>query len=241
MEKQSSRSAPRAISVVVLLSLLLLLIAVGSMGWRHRVALWDVFQRQDDLQTWIARFGAWGPVVSVVLTIAQVILAPIPGQLLGVVNGYLFGLWPGFLYNMLGLFVGSSLAMGIGRLLGRPAVRWLVSPRQLARWDGLARRQGPLFFFLVFLFPFVPDDVACFVIGLSPLPIPTMAVLATLGRFPGVFVSCWIGAHSTALPMWAWLPLGGGSIVPAWLFWRYRATVENIVLRWIHALQRYVS
>ena len=238
MGKQGSRSALRTVPTVVLLSLLL---AAGVIGWRHRSALWNVFQRQAELQAWIARFGVWGPAASVALTIAQVILAPIPGQLLGVVNGYLFGLWPGFFYNMLGLFIGSGLAMSTGRLLGRPAVERFVSPQQLARWDRLAYRQGPLFFFLVFLFPFVPDDVACFIIGLSPLSIPTMVVLATLGRFPGVFVSCWIGAYSMELPMWVWIPLGGGSVALAWLFWRYRMAVESLVLRWIRALQRHIS
>lgn len=158
------------------------------------------------------------------------------GQFVGMANGYLYGLWLGTFYSMAGLVLGTTLAMALGRWFGRPLVERLVDAEKLARWDRIANRQGPPFFFLVFLFPFLPDDVVCFLIGLSPLPIPRMVVLATLGRLPGVFVSCWVGAHAAELPWWAWLPLGGGAAALAWLFWRYQARLEALVLRVIRRL-----
>ena len=208
----------------VLLGLLITL--AGGAMWYWREPLWALLGNQERIRDWVASFGPWAPLVSTALNVAQVLLAPIPGQFVGLLNGYLYGLWLGTLYSMFGLILGTALAMALGRWFGRPLVQHLVNQETLVRWDRIADRQGPLFFFLVFLFPFVPDDVTCFLIGLSPLAIPRMVVLAALGRLPGVFVSCWLGAYATELPWWAWIPLGGGAAGLAWAFWRYQAQLE---------------
>jgi len=210
----------------------LLVVLIAAIGW----AAWRWFGDQERIQEWVAGFGPWGPLVSVALNVAQVLLAPIPGQFVGVMNGYLYGIWLGTLYSMIGLLLGTMLAMTLARRLGRPLVERLVNPEQLARWDRIAGRQGPPFFFLVYLFPSLPDDVVCFLIGLSPLAIPRMVVLATLGRLPGVFVSCWVGARAAELPWWAWITLGGGAVALAWVFWRYQAQLEATMVRLIQRL-----
>nr|HID12959.1 TVP38/TMEM64 family protein [Anaerolineae bacterium] len=215
--------------------LAVLIIVIGGALWYWR-EVWALFGDQERIREWVAGFGPWGPLVSIALNVAQVLLAPVPGQFVGVMNGYLYGVWLGTLYSMVGLLVGTTLAMALGRRFGRPLVERLVSPEKLARWDRIADRQGPPFFFLVFLFPFLPDDVACFLIGLSPLAIPRMAVLAMLGRLPGVVVSCWVGAYATELPWWAWIPLGGGAAGLAWVFWRYQARLEGPIVFLIRRL-----
>jgi uncharacterized membrane protein YdjX (TVP38/TMEM64 family) len=216
--------------------LAVLVLVAGGAAWTWREPLWALFNDRDRIQAWVAGFGPWGPLVTVALNVAQVLLAPIPGQFVGIVNGYLYGVGLGTLYSMVGLLLGTSLAMALGRWFGRPLVARLARPETLARWDRIADHQGPLFFFLVFLFPFVPDDISCFLIGLSPLSIPRMVVLAVLGRLPGVFISCWVGAYATELPWWAWVPLGGGAAALAWAFWRYQARLEATTLRLIQRL-----
>jgi uncharacterized membrane protein YdjX (TVP38/TMEM64 family) len=215
-----------------------LVVAIGGVLWCWREPLRALLGDQARIREWVGGFGAWGPLVSIALNVAQVVFAPIPGQFVGLANGYLYGVWLGTLYSMAGLVLGTTLAMALGRCFGRPVVERLVSAERLARWDGIAGRQGPLFFFLVFLFPLVPDDIACFLIGLSPLSIPRMLVLTTLGRLPGVFVSCWVGAYATALPWWAWLPLAGVTAGLAWLFWRNQARIEGLIARLIQRLVR---
>lgn len=216
--------------------LLVTLVAIASavlIVWHE--PLWELFGNQQRLQEWVGGFGPWAPIVSVGLNAAQVLLAPIPGQIVGLANGYLYGTWIGTLYSMIGLIIGRAIAMALGRWFGRGLVERFVDTEQLERWDRLARRRGPLFFFLVFLLPFLPDDLVCFLVGLTPLPIPRMVVLSALGGLPGVFTSSWIGASASSWPWWAWIPVIGTTAALAWVFWRYEEHLETGML---HLIQR---
>jgi len=218
----------------------------GSLRWVARgttllllfglgVAVGPVLHRwltdREAVQAWVLALGPWGPLGSILLNAAQVLLAPIPGQIFGLMNGYLYGVARGTLYSWLGVQLGSALAMGLGRWLGRPLVARLVGPARLERWDCLARQQGPSFFLLVFLLPLLPDDLACFVIGLSPLSIPSMLLLAGVGRLPGLVVASWVGANATCPPAEVWAGLVGGALALTYLFGRHREPVENWLLR----------
>ena len=233
MSEQRSSGYPWRRTVFLVAALIA---AAGGALWRWREPLWALFRDQEHVRGWVAGFGPWGPLVSVALNVAQVLVAPIPGQFVGVMNGYLYGVWWGTLYSMVGLLVGTALAMALARRFGRPLVERLVNPERLARWDRITRRRGPLFFFLIFLTPSLPDDIVCFLIGLSSLAVPRMIVLALIGRLPGVFVSCWLGAYSAGLPWWAWIPLGGGAVALAWGFWRYQTRLEGLMVRLIRRL-----
>lgn len=206
-EKRETRASTLArAAVLLLLAALSVYVAV-----RHGQDLRAFFDDPSRVRRWIGSFGVWGPAVSIALSAAQVLIAPIPGQVVGLANGYLWGVGFGLVVSMAGMMLGSVLAMWLARVFGRPLVVRLVDPKDLERWDRITESRGPLFFFLVFLFPFLPDDLACFVIGLSSLPIPRMLVLAGLGRVPGTFVACWLGAHAEQMP--PWLLIGSAAFV----------------------------
>jgi uncharacterized membrane protein YdjX (TVP38/TMEM64 family) len=185
---------------------------------------------QEAVQTWIAQFGPWGPLVSILLNVTQVLLAPVPGQVVGLANGYLYGVVAGTLYSLIGVVLGSALAMGLGRWFGRPLVVRVVGEENVARWDRITRERGTLFLFLVYLLPLLPDDIVSFTIGLTALSIPRMLVLSSLGRLPGLIVASWIGANAPWLPWWGLVLLTIGAAGLAYGAWRYREEVEQAVL-----------
>ena len=94
----------RVIGWIIVLAALGALIVAAA--WRWGGVLWSLFRDRAALQTWIASFGAWAPLVSIMLNAAQVIIAPIPGQIIGLANGYLFGAWIGTLYSLIGVMIG---------------------------------------------------------------------------------------------------------------------------------------
>ncbi len=210
---------------------LLLIILAGLALWRWGEPVVAFFRDQDQIRARLADLGPLAPLASIGLNTVQVLLAPVPGQVLGLANGYLFGVLWGAVYGLAGVTLGSALAMGLGRWLGRPAVARLVGAAQLARLDDLAGRRGSLFFFLVFLLPLVPDDIACFAVGLSPLSIPYILTLAAIGRLPGLIASSWIGAHASSLSLAGWAALGGGALLLAGVVLRYQGQIEVALLR----------
>jgi uncharacterized membrane protein YdjX (TVP38/TMEM64 family) len=213
---------------------LVLLVLAALVGWLaiQGLSFESLFNAQR-LRSLILGWGAWGGLALVGLQIVQILLAPIPGQVLGLVGGYLYGPWLGSALNMSGTLIGSGLAMWLARRFGRPLVERLVARRWLDRLDGFARRRGAAVFFLIFLFPCLPDDAACFVAGLSLLPLRELLLIVLVGRLPGVFIPNWLGAHATELSPGQWLAVILLMMPIAAAFWHWQDRIVGQMLRWL--------
>ena len=225
----------RTIAVLGLLAL-----AVAALLIWHRPLL-SFFADRAKVQEFVTRFGYWAPLAAILLHVAQVLLAPVPGQVIDAVNGYLFGAAWGTVYSLVGVIAGSSLAMALARRFGRPWAERLIKKETLERLDSYSRQRGALFFFLVFLFPFLPDDVACFLAGLTPLPLPELVVLAAIGRLPGIFVANLVGANTAVLTQTQVAFFIAGLAAIALAFWRYQEKIEMAMLKitaWLTDLVR---
>ena len=208
---------------------LLALVVAALLIW-HRPLL-SFFADRAEVQGFVMRFGPWAPLATILLHVAQVLLAPIPGQVIDAANGYLFGAAWGTVYSLVGVIAGSSLAMALARRFGRPWAERLIKKDTLERLDSYSRQRGALFFFLIFLFPFLPDDVACFLAGLTPLPLPELVVLAAVGRLPGIFVANLVGANAATLTQTQVAFFITGLAAIALAFWHYQERVEAAMLK----------
>ncbi|MBN1138515.1 MAG: TVP38/TMEM64 family protein [Anaerolineae bacterium] len=215
------------------------LIVAAAVGlWQWGPAIWGFFRDQPALQAWLISFGAWTPLVSIAVSAMQVVFAPIPGQATGLVNGYLFGVWLGAFYSLFGVMLGTGTILALTRHWGRPLTARLVPAAQLEKLDYLAERRGELFFFLIFLLPFLPDDLTCFAIGLTRLSIGRMLVLIALGRLPGLIVASWMGAHARSVSPLGWAILIAGVCLLALAYWRWRSIIETRLLGWLERVTR---
>jgi uncharacterized membrane protein YdjX (TVP38/TMEM64 family) len=214
------------------------LLLVGAMGalllWEP--AVYAFLADRERIQAWVEGFGAWAPAIVFGLEVAQVLLAPVPGQAIEAVSGYLFGPWLGLLYAFAGLVTGSLLAFGLARRFGRPLAVRLAGTDAVARLDELADRGGNLFFFLVWLFPFVPDDLACLAAGLTPMSAGRFLALMMVGRLPGFLFSVWVGANlANTSPTW-WILLFLSLALAAAVLWRKGEAIQQAMLRLIGCL-----
>ncbi len=210
---------------------LLVLVALVApiLIWREQIAA--VFAQRERLVAVVRAAGGWGPAVIVGLTVAQILVAPIPGQMIHFTAGYLYGFWPGTFWSWIGVVLGSALAMALARWAGRPVVARLASPELLERLDRLAAGRGLWFFFLVFLIPGLPDDAACLLAGLTPLPLPALIAAAAVGRLPGIMGAVWIGANARGLPWQGWAILGAVALLAIAVAWRWGERIQNAVLK----------
>ena len=217
----------RCARLLVVILVVLLVVAAGPLLLRGD--LWHTLTNQEVLAQSVGVLGAWGPAAIVLAEILQVLLAPVPGQVVGIVAGYLYGaFWASVLCTM-GLAIGTLIAIWLARRLGRPLLIKIASEELVNRVDNYARRRGALAFFLIFLLPFLPDDVCCFIAGLTPLRIGEVVILAIVGRAPGLIVSTLIGAQAKKLtwPQIAVVGVAGAAL--AILFIRYQDRLEQAI------------
>lgn len=150
------------------------------------------------LKTRLETAGPYAPAVFVLIQAAQVIIAPIPGQALAFMSGYLFGTIPGTVYSLLGATLGSYVVFRLSRRYGRRHVERAIDSTLIDRFDTIIASRGLPALFVVFLVPGLPDDVICFLAGLSDLRIRDMLVVSVAGRFPGYLVANAAGAQLQA-------------------------------------------
>lgn len=233
-DPESSRNWPPKLRLLILLGLAVALIAPPVI-WREE--LMHLFANRERIVAEIRAAGAWGPLVVIGLIIAQTVVAPIPGQMVNLVAGYVYGLAAGLLYSWSGQLLGAALAMGLARAAGRPLVERLAPRAALDRLDRLAARQGWRFFFLVFLIPGLPDDLFCFVAGLTRLPLRLLIALSATARLPGLLVSVWLGAYAEEAPWQAWAAGGLLAAVGFWVAWRYGQRIQDAILQRLSGME----
>ena len=149
----------------------------------------------DWIEHQLASLGAVAPVAFVALQTGQVMLAPIPGQLLAGVGGYLFGAWLGAGYSMVGVVIGSTVVFLASRRFGRSYAERVIEQSALRRWDAFVDRGGVPALFVCFLLPTFPDDLLCFVAGLTGLRLRRFLALVVVGRTPTFLAVAYAGTR----------------------------------------------
>ena len=153
------------------------------------------FFNAGELRLWIRSFGVWAPLVFIALQAVQVVAAPIPGQVVAVVAGYLFGAVWGTVYSLTGVMIGSAVAFRLTKRYGRPAVERLIDDDFLDSFDGLVEQAGLPGLFVFVVIPGLPDDVVCFLAGLTPMRLGPFLVVLLLGRLPAYALATYAGGQ----------------------------------------------
>lgn len=145
---------------------------------------------EASLQAYLQGAGRWMPFVYVALQYLQVVLLPIPGIVSTLAGVALFGAIPTIIYSIIGIVAGSLTAFFIGRKLGHKAVAWLIGVEELDKWQAKLKGKDLLFLTLAFLLPVFPDDILCFVAGLSSMSWQYFAVMILVSRIVSVSATC---------------------------------------------------
>jgi len=143
--------------------------AIGVIFWAFSRQLIYILHQGDIARDWILGFGFWAPLAYIGLFAMQILIAPMPGQFLGVMSGFVFGIFLGSFYSIVALTIGAGLAMYIARRFGRPLLERFVEPDQLRLWERKLYMRSPVNWGLLFVFP-VPDFVF-YLAGLSSIPL----------------------------------------------------------------------
>jgi uncharacterized membrane protein YdjX (TVP38/TMEM64 family) len=185
--------------------IIVLAAAVIIWYWRNPLLnLISIIGDRDRIIEYIQGFGPWGPIVLFLILGAQVFLAVIPGHAFMVAGGYVYGLAVGSLITQLSTVITSQLAYLLARRYGRPFVNRMAPAHVIDRWNGLAERQGGIFFFFSFILPIFPSDLMCSIAGLTSISSRKFFVANFFGRLPCAIFITLIGSHGVEMPLQFW-------------------------------------
>jgi uncharacterized membrane protein YdjX (TVP38/TMEM64 family) len=177
----------------VWLGLCLFVAVVGAMLWS-----WLGNIPFTDPVVWQVLFSDLGWAAHALFIVAQfvqVVVPFIPGQATGLAGGYLFGTGLGLLYTMIGTVIGSVAAYYVGNRVGRPVLLALFDEDAVRRWDDRVAEHGLPVFFAMILLPGFPDDLLCFLAGLSALRFDGYMISVVLGRLPLFALYAYAGSN----------------------------------------------
>ena len=171
----------------------LIILAISILLIIYREPLIRIFDSRDRIQELVQQAGIFAPLLFVFLQIIQVVIAPIPGQITGLVGGYLFGPL-GIVLSLIGASIGFVIVFLISRRFGRPLIEKIFNQKLIKKFDYITEDSGPLIFFLIFLLPTFPDDLICYLAGLTRIPTRKLTIIAITGRFPSLLALNLVGS-----------------------------------------------
>lgn len=164
---------------------------------------WDKIGSVDALREYVSGFGAFGVIVFIVIQFLQVVVLPIPGFITISVGVLLFGAFRGTVYSVIGIVTASIVAFFIGRVFGHKVASWLVGKENLDKALKMVKGKDKVVLTFMFLFPFFPDDVLCFVAGISSMSVFYYVIMITITRIVNIAVSAY-SVNGSLIPYNTW-------------------------------------
>lgn len=164
---------------------------------------WDKIGSVEALRDYVSGFGAYAVIIFIVIQFLQVVVLPIPGFITISVGVLLFGAFRGALYSVIGIVSASVAAFFIGRIFGYKAAAWLVGKENLDKGLRMVKGKDKIILTFMFLFPFFPDDVLCFVAGFSSMSVPYYVVMITITRIINIGLSAY-SVNGSLIPYDTW-------------------------------------
>lgn len=158
---------------------LVVTITLVLVGWHY-----GIFKSQATFAAFIQGLGRLAIPVFIIIQAIQVVIPILPAAIGCSVGIIVFGPVWGFVYNYIGICVGSIVAFLLARTFGLPLVRMMVPKKQFDKYyDWLSSGKAFDRLFTVAIFsPVAPDDLLCYLAGLTPMTLRKFTAILLLGK-----------------------------------------------------------
>jgi uncharacterized membrane protein YdjX (TVP38/TMEM64 family) len=143
-----------------------------------------LFDSTETFKQFIIGFGFWAPLIFILIQIVQVIFPILPGAISCVAGIIIFGPWMGLLYNYLGICIGSILVFILSKKYGVPLVKSMIKEKAFEKYMGWIEKGNKFekFFAYAIFFPLAPDDILCYIAGLTKMKLKKFVTIIVLGK-----------------------------------------------------------
>jgi uncharacterized membrane protein YdjX (TVP38/TMEM64 family) len=229
----NSQKPEQTKTVHIWLRLLILILIVGSLiVLLYETEVIQFFFDKKRMAKFLESLGPLSVVVFVLLQVAQVVVAPIPGEVPGFLGGYLFGKLFGVMLSTIGLTIGSYVAFILARAFGRPLIEKFIPKSTIQRFDYLLHHRAAFLVFILFLIPGFPKDWLCYILGLGHLSTTEFLVIGGTGRLFGTILLTLGGSylrHHQYVRLWILVGIGISVVIVALA---YRDKLDRVFRFW---------
>ncbi|CAM4096331.1 TVP38/TMEM64 family protein [Zobellia nedashkovskayae] len=166
-KKKSKSKWPVYLSLMIVVLLVVGYFTIPSIQSFFNEA-WQVLTsgNRKEVESWVAQFGAWGPVVLTIAMIAQMFMIIVPSVMLMVTSILAYGAVWGSLIVLFAVFIASSVGYAIGKLLGRDRVQRIIGKKTEKKVSTFLKDYGFWAVIITRLNPFLSNDAISFVGGI---------------------------------------------------------------------------
>lgn len=154
-----------------------------------------ILSSMDNFREYIRSTGSWGPIMFILFQVLQIVIAPIPGEVVQIAGGYIYGIGLGTLYNTIGMVLGSAMAFYFTRFIGRSYIEKLLQKKDY-KWMALINdeKKFSVFLFIFFVIPGLPKDFLVYVAALTSIGSLRFFIILLVARLPWIIGSVAVGS-----------------------------------------------
>ncbi len=185
------------------ITIILILFTAASLYFLKLYGFLDKINSVGEFRVYINSFGSYAVVLFILIQFLQVVILPIPSFITVGAGVLLFGPLKGAFFSCVGIILGSILAYYVGKFFGVKVAEWLVGADNLKKWLKFINGKDKIVLTFMFLFPFFPDDVLCFVAGITTISPIFFVVMIIITRIITIFISSY-SLNNSIIPYNTW-------------------------------------
>ena len=198
-----ANTARKIIYKLFLLIVICLVIAVISLYILKSSGFLTKIDSVEKFRNYISSFGNNAIILFTLIQFLQVVVLPIPAFITVGAGVLLFGPLKGAIFSCVGIILGSIVAFYIGRIFGFKVAKWLVGESELNKGLKMIKGKDKIILTFMFLFPFFPDDILCFVAGITTMSSTFFLFMIVITRIISVFASSY-SINNSIIPYNTW-------------------------------------
>ncbi len=149
-----------------------------------------IYGAAEHFKTLVSSYGKMSIFVAFGLQMLQVVVSPIPGEVIETGMGLCFGWFDGAMICLLGGAAAAAIIMLFVKRFGIRAVELFVSTEKINELKFINNEKKlKRTVFLLYLIPGTPKDPLIFFFGLTKISVLDFVVLQTIARIPSVVSS----------------------------------------------------
>ena len=141
-----------------------------------------VLSSQDAFVNFIQSTGSFAPIAFLIIETITVVILILPCAIGYPVSTMAFGPFWGFILNAAATIAGSLIIFGIVRKWGRPIAEAAVKRKNFEKYEKFTNSVSLFEKILagILLVPFLPDNVLCYIAGLTKMKFKRFAIIVIL-------------------------------------------------------------